>query len=197
MQKAIPKGFLCHPAGFHAVTMQQEFQVWRGMYVMDLCHRRAPGADLCPVFDILELLGLVMALAVWFWTLRYLPVNDEGGEKPPNSHLHPEQETRGKRLSLYLVISLEAQSPARAQQACCVSKVYLHLFYITAATPTGWTSPSHSSQFAVGAAGSWAVLESDCTGAEPLGLHPCCSLLLLFHLCPGTSFPVQQCNDKF
>lgn len=44
--EAIPKGFLCHPADFHAVVMEQEFHVWTGICVMDLCYRGAPGADL-------------------------------------------------------------------------------------------------------------------------------------------------------
>lgn len=37
IQKAVPKGFLCHPAASHAAAMLQEFQGWRGMCVMDLC----------------------------------------------------------------------------------------------------------------------------------------------------------------
>lgn len=52
------------------------------------------------MFDTVEVLGLVMALALCFWTLRYLPVKYEGGEKTPNPRLHPEQETGGKRLSV-------------------------------------------------------------------------------------------------
>lgn len=39
-----------------------------------------------PVFGIVELLGLFMALAVWFWTLRYLPVTDEA-EKKLQTHI--------------------------------------------------------------------------------------------------------------